>query len=74
MEFPAGLKAAIEAEPKARELFCTLNSKNRYALTFRTHHMKTAAGRQKRIAEFVKMLAHEETPYPNGPLGKTGKS
>jgi len=69
MEFPAHLKAAIEAEPKARELFCTLNSKNHYALAFRTHHMRTAAGRQKRIAEFVKMLAYGETPYPNGPLG-----
>lgn len=74
MEFPADLQAAIEAEPRARETFRTLNSTNRYALAFRTHHMKTEAGRKKRIAEFVKMLARGETPYPNGPLGKARKA
>lgn len=74
MEFPADLQAAIEAEPKAREFFATLNSANRYALAFRTRNLKTAAGRQKRIAEFVQMLARGEAPHPNGPLGKARKS
>lgn len=73
MEFPADLQAAIAAEPKAWAVFQTLNSTNRYALAFRTHHMKTAAGRSKRIADFVQMLARGETPYPNGPLGKAKK-
>ena len=64
----------IEAEPKAREFFATLNSANRYALAFRTRNLKTAVGRQKRIAEFVQMLARGEAPHPNGPLGKARKS
>jgi uncharacterized protein YdeI (YjbR/CyaY-like superfamily) len=66
MEFPADLLAAIEAEPKALELFLKLNAQNRYSLAFRTHHMKTAAGRAKKIAGFVEMLKRGETIYPNG--------
>jgi uncharacterized protein YdeI (YjbR/CyaY-like superfamily) len=66
MEFPSDLLAAIEAEPKALELFQTLNAQNRYALAFRTHHMKTEAGRKKKIETFVQMLKHGETIYPNG--------
>ncbi|MEP7239321.1 MAG: YdeI/OmpD-associated family protein [Devosia sp.] len=66
MEFPADLLAAIEAEPAALELFQQLNGQNRYALAFRTHHMKTAAGRTKKIAGFVEMLKRGETIYPNG--------
>ncbi len=74
MQFPADLQAAIEADPKARETFFTLNAANRYALAFRTHNLKTEAGRKKRIAEFVKMLARGETLHPNGVLGKARKS
>ena len=64
--FPPDLLAAIEAEPKALEMFATLNAQNRYALGFRTHNMKTAAGREKKIAGFVEMLKRGETIYPNG--------
>ncbi|HEY0919283.1 YdeI/OmpD-associated family protein [Devosia sp.] len=66
MEFPADLLAAIEKEPAARATFATLNSQNRYALAFRTHNMKTPAGRAKKIAAFVEMLKRGETIYPNG--------
>jgi len=66
MEFPHDLLTAIEAEPKAFELFQKLNAQNRYALAFRTHHMKTEAGRAKKIAGFVEMLKRGETIYPNG--------
>lgn len=66
MEFPSDLLAAIEAEPKALELFRTLNAQNRYALAFRVHHMKTEAGRNKKIETFVQMLKRGETIYPNG--------
>lgn len=66
MEFPADLLAAIEAEPRALETFLTLNANNRFALAFRTHNLKTEAGRKKRIAAFVDMLAEGRTIYPNG--------
>lgn len=64
--FPADLLAAIEAEPKALEMFKKLNAQNRYALGFRTHAMKTVAGREKKITSFVEMLARGETIHPNG--------
>lgn len=65
-EFPSDLLAAIEAEPAAWELFQKLNAQNRFALAFRTHKMKTAAGRARKVAEFVAMLQRGETIYPNG--------
>ena len=71
MEFPSDLLAAIEDEPRALELFQTLNAQNRYALAFRTHHMKTEAGRKKKIETFVAMLKRGETIYPNGKGAKS---
>jgi uncharacterized protein YdeI (YjbR/CyaY-like superfamily) len=66
MQFPDDLLSAIEAEPKALELFLKLNSQNRFALAFRTYNMKTEAGRKKKIEGFVEMLKRGETIYPNG--------
>ena len=65
-EFPADLLVAIEAEPKANEMFATLTAQNRFSLAFRTHKMKTEAGRKRKIAEFVDMLKRGETIWPNG--------
>lgn len=65
-QFPPDLLAAIEAEPEALEVFRTLSAQNRYALGFRTHAMKTAAGRERKIAGFVDMLKRGETIHPNG--------
>ena len=65
-QFPADLLAAIEAEPEALAMFRRLSAQNRYALGFRTHNMKTEAGRRRKIAGFVDMLKRGETIYPNG--------
>ena len=64
MAFPADLQAAIDAEPEARATLATLNAQNRYALAFRTHNMKTEAGRRKKIETFVAMLKRGETIHP----------
>jgi uncharacterized protein YdeI (YjbR/CyaY-like superfamily) len=66
MEIPADLRAAISANPAAEATFATLNRQNLFSLAFRTHNMKTPAGRAKKIAGFVDMLARGETIYPNG--------
>jgi len=66
MKIPDDLQAAIDAEPKAREMLAKLSEQNRFALAFRTHNMKTEAGRKKKIAAFVEMLKHGETIYPQG--------
>ncbi|MBP1882341.1 YdeI/OmpD-associated family protein [Sinorhizobium mexicanum] len=66
MKIPDDLQAAIDAEPKAREMLAKLSEQNRFALAFRTHNMKTEAGRKKKIDAFVEMLKRGETIYPQG--------
>ena len=61
---PADLQAAINAEPKAKAMLAKLSEQNRFALAFRTHNMKTEAGRKKKIETFVAMLKRGETIYP----------
>jgi uncharacterized protein YdeI (YjbR/CyaY-like superfamily) len=66
MKIPDDLQAAIDAEPKAKAMLAKLSAQNRFALAFRTHNMKTEAGRKKKIAAFVAMLTRGETIYPQG--------
>jgi uncharacterized protein YdeI (YjbR/CyaY-like superfamily) len=61
---PADLRAAIEANARANKTFLTLGRVNLFALTFRTNNMKTAAGRARKIATLVAMLARGETIVP----------
>jgi len=65
-EIPDDLRAAIDAEPKAKAMLEKLSAQNRFALAFRTRNMKTEAGRKKKIATFVAMLKRGETIYPQG--------
>ena len=64
MKIPNDLQAAIDAEPKAKEMLARLSAQNRFALAFRTHNMKTEAGRRKKIETFVEMLKRGETIHP----------
>jgi len=66
MKVPDDLQAAIDAEPKAKAMLAKLSAQNRFALAFRTHNMKTEAGRKKKIEAFVAMLKRGETIYPQG--------
>src|SRR4051812_14541523 len=52
---PDDLRAAIDAEPKAKAMLEKLSAQNRFALAFRTGNMKTEAGRKRKIATFVAM-------------------
>jgi uncharacterized protein YdeI (YjbR/CyaY-like superfamily) len=61
---PADLRAAIEANARARKTFHALGKMNLFALAFRTNNMKTPAGRAKKIAQLVAMLARGETIVP----------
>jgi uncharacterized protein YdeI (YjbR/CyaY-like superfamily) len=67
IEVPPDLIEALAAEPKARAMFETLNSQNRYAVLYRIGTAKRADTRARRIREFVAMLARGETVYPQGP-------
>jgi uncharacterized protein YdeI (YjbR/CyaY-like superfamily) len=61
---PDDLRAAIEASPLARKTFRMLGRPNLFALAFRTNQMKTPAGRARKIAALVAMLARGETIVP----------
>ena len=71
MVAPGDLLLAIDANSKARAMYGTLTSQNRYALAFRLGNIKTDAARAKRIAEFVAMLSRGETLHPNGAVAKS---
>lgn len=64
MEPPEALLAAISANADAQKTYDRLTAQNRFALTFRVHNLKTEAGRKKKIASMVEMLARGETIYP----------
>lgn len=57
---PADLLAAIEANARAKKRLPSLKRLDLFALGYRTNHMKTPAGRAKKIAELVDKLARGE--------------
>jgi uncharacterized protein YdeI (YjbR/CyaY-like superfamily) len=61
---PDDLRTAIEANAGAQKTFRTLGRRNLFALAFRTNTMKTPAGRARKIASLVAMLARGETIFP----------
>ncbi len=61
---PDDLRAAIEANARAKKMVASLGRQNLFALTFRTNNMKTPAGRAKKIAALVAMLERGETIVP----------
>jgi uncharacterized protein YdeI (YjbR/CyaY-like superfamily) len=60
-EVPADLQAALEANPAAKSFFATISSANRYAILFRVTEAKRPETRQRRIEQFVQMLAEHRT-------------
>jgi uncharacterized protein YdeI (YjbR/CyaY-like superfamily) len=71
---PADLRAAIEANARARKTFEGLGRQNLFSLAFRTNNMKTPAGRAKKIATLVAMLARGETIVPERPREANAKA
>jgi len=61
---PNDLQAALDANPKAKAFFATLDSRNRYAVLFRIQNSKKPEPRAKKIARFVEMLGKGEKLHP----------
>ena len=61
---PPDLQAALNANPKAKEFFATLDSRNRYAILYRVQTVKKAETRARRIDEFIALLARHKTIHP----------
>ncbi|BBH68534.1 hypothetical protein ACTI_52190 [Actinoplanes sp. OR16] len=62
-EVPADLLAAIAANPDAQAMLDVLTKANRFALIHRLNAVKRAETRERKIVEFVAMLARQETFY-----------
>ncbi|WP_432721847.1 YdeI/OmpD-associated family protein [Jeongeupia wiesaeckerbachi] len=61
---PEDLQQALDANPKAKAFFASLDSQNRYAILFRIQNVKKAETRVKKIAQFVEMLGNGEKLHP----------
>lgn len=64
LALPDEFLAAVRRSAKARKTLAGLSAQNRFAIAFRLHHLKTEAGRQRRIEAFVQMLERGEAPHP----------
>lgn len=64
---PDDLQAAIDAVPKAKAFFATVNASNRYAVLWRVQTAVKPETRAKRIARLVDMLARGETVHLSKP-------
>jgi uncharacterized protein YdeI (YjbR/CyaY-like superfamily) len=60
---PEDLIAALDAAPKAKAFFSTINATNRYAVLWRIQTAVKAETRARRIAQLVEMLGRGETVH-----------
>lgn len=63
-EAPADLLDAIAAVPAAQAMFDVMTKTNRFALIYRLNAVKRPQTRERKISEFVAMLARHETIHP----------
>jgi uncharacterized protein YdeI (YjbR/CyaY-like superfamily) len=61
---PDDLRLELERNPAARELFETLDSRNRYAILHRIQEAKRPETRARRISKLVEMLGEGRKPHP----------
>src|SRR3954452_20341112 len=64
VEAPEDLLAAIAAVPAAQAMFDVLTKTNQFALIYRVNAVKRVETRERKIGDFVAMLARHETIYP----------
>jgi uncharacterized protein YdeI (YjbR/CyaY-like superfamily) len=67
---PDDLLAALDAQPKAKTFFATINAANRYAVLWRIQTAVKPETRARRIAQLVDMLERGETAHPFKPKTK----
>jgi uncharacterized protein YdeI (YjbR/CyaY-like superfamily) len=69
---PNDLQAALDASPKAKAFFSTINASNRYAVLWRVQTAVKPQTRAARIAQLVEMLARGEVVHIFKPRAKAG--
>jgi uncharacterized protein YdeI (YjbR/CyaY-like superfamily) len=60
MAIPEDFQVALDKNEKAKAVFATLKSAERYSFLFRIHHAKRPETRAKHIQKFVEILEQEE--------------
>ena len=68
---PSDLQSALDANPIANAFFATLTGANRYAVLYRVQDAKKAQTRQRRIENFIGMLARQEVLHPSRPKAES---
>lgn len=63
IQVPEDFQKALDAHPKAKEFFGTVNKTNRYAFLYRIHTAKRKETRGERIQKFIQMLEGGEVFY-----------
>lgn len=61
---PDDLSVALTSVPEAARFFATIDAANRFAILYRIQSVKKAETRARKIADFVAMLAKNETLHP----------
>ena len=61
---PSDFQLTLDSNPRAKNFFGTLDSRNRYAVLFRIQTAKNAETRAKKISQFVQMLERHEKVHP----------
>jgi uncharacterized protein YdeI (YjbR/CyaY-like superfamily) len=64
---PPDLESALEENARARRAFEQLDRQNRFAILYRLHDAKKPETRERRLGEFVRMLARGEAPLARQP-------
>ncbi len=63
-KIPTDFQAALDASAPAKAFYATLNSANRYGISFRIQNVKKAETRARKITEFIAMLVRGEKLHP----------
>lgn len=69
LQIPPDLAQALATNHAAAVTFDQLDAANRYAVVFRLNAVKRAATRERKLAEYVDMLARGESLHPRGGPG-----
>jgi len=67
MQTPPDLAQALAANPAAAATFDQLDAANRYAIVYRLNAVKRPTTRDRKLAEYVDMLARGESIHPRKP-------
>lgn len=74
MTVPSDLEAALAENPRAGQAFENLDRQNRFAILYRLHDAKRPETRERRLADFVRLLARGETPLGARPTSARKKA